>query len=322
MKPILFDGILLSYLGYLGWSFLGGRNDYAFIIVIFCLLGAIALNRSSVTTVGKKIFNPRGRVYPLWQTFWGWTLIISFTVTFYVGLRLTHFSWREITNSEGFHGAVRLLQGIINPNFQILPKAITAIIETIYIAFVATALAVPAAFLLSFFCARNIMDKSILTLTIYHLLRGFFNILRSVEPFIWAIIFSVWVGIGPFAGMLALMIHTVASLAKQYSEQIECVENGPIEGIISTGANYIQILWFGIVPQIVLPFVAFTIYRWDINVRMATVIGLVGGGGIGNLLIQYQGIAMWEEVGCIVLVIVLVVWFMDTASSYIREAMK
>ncbi len=251
-----------------------------------------------------------------------WILVAGFVATFAVGLKLTHFSFYELSDSDGFQGALRLLSGLINPNFEILPKATAAIIETVYIAFVATALAVPFAFILSFLCAKNIMGQNFLGQVIYHMLRGFFNILRSVEPFIWAIIFSVWVGIGPFAGMLALMVHTVASLAKQYSEQIECVENGPIEGIQSTGANYLQILWFGIVPQITLPFVAFTIYRWDINVRMATVIGLVGGGGIGNLLIQYQGVAMWEEVGCIILVIVAVVWVMDSASAHIRESLK
>src|SRR5690606_7818811 len=121
------------------------------------------------------------------------------------------------------------------------------------------------------------------------------------------IIFSVWVGIGPFAGMLALMFHSVASLTKQYSELIESASEGPIEGIRATGANSTQVVWFAIVPQVILPYIAFTIYRWDINVRMATVIGLVGGGGIGTLLIQYQGQALWNEVGTLALLIVIVV---------------
>src|SRR5690606_582695 len=101
--------------------------------------------------------------------------------------------------------------------------------------------------------------------------RTFLNITRSIEPLIWAIIFSVWVGIGPFAGMLALMFHSVASLTKQYSEMIESVDEGPIEGIAATGASFTQVVWFAIVPQIILPYISFTIYRWDINVRMATI---------------------------------------------------
>jgi phosphonate transport system permease protein len=81
-------------------------------------------------------------------------------------------------------------------------------------------------------------------------------------------------------------------------------------------------VWFAIVPQVVLPYISFTVYRWDINVRMATIIGLVGGGGIGTMLVQYQGQAMWPEVGTIIVVIAVVVWIMDQASAYIREALK
>ena len=138
----------------------------------------------------------------------------------------------------------------------------------------------------------------------------------------WAIIFSVWVGIGASAGMLALMIHSIASLAKQYSEIVETVSDGPIEGIQATGASQLQTIWYAIVPQVILPYISFTVYRWDINVRMATIVGFVGGGGIGKLLIAYQGQAMWEEVGCIFFVIAVVVWLLDQGSAYIREALK
>jgi phosphonate transport system permease protein len=122
--------------------------------------------------------------------------------------------------------------------------------------------------------------------------------------------------------MLALLIHSIASLAKQCSEIVESVSSEPIEGITSTGASPIQVVWYAVVPQVILPYVSFAIYRWDVNVRMATIIGLVGGGGIGTLLIKYQGQAMWPEVGCIIMVIAVVVWMMDSASSYIREAIK
>jgi phosphonate transport system permease protein len=151
-------------------------------------------------------------------------------------------------------------------------------------------------------------------------LRVVFNFMRSVEPLVWAIIFSVWVGIGPYAGMLALMIHSVAALAKLYSEQIESIDRPILEAIEATGANRVQVVWYAVVPQIILPYLSFTIYRWDINVRMATIIGLVGGGGVGQLLMQYQGLAMWSQVGTIVLVIAIVVWMMDYLSARIREA--
>ncbi len=193
-------------------------------------------------------------------------------------------------------------------------------IETIYIALIATLISIPITLLISFFTARNLMKENRLTFAIYYILRIVLNFVRSIEPFIWAIIFSVWVGIGPFAGMIALLVHSIASNAKLYSEAIESIEQGPVEAISATGANKIQIVWHAVVPQIVLPFLSFTIYRWDINVRMATVIGLVGGGGIGTMLMQYQGLARWREVGLIVLMIALVVWIMDYISAKVREA--
>jgi phosphonate transport system permease protein len=193
-------------------------------------------------------------------------------------------------------------------------------IETIYIALLATLISIPPTLLLSFVTARNLMKDNKLTFVIYYLLRILLNFVRSIEPLIWAIIFSVWVGIGPFAGMVALLVHTIAGNAKLYSEAIENIEVGPVEAITATGANKFQVVWYAVVPQIVLPFLSFTIYRWDINVRMATIIGLVGGGGIGTMLMQYQGLARWHEVGLIILMIAFVVWVMDYISAKIREA--
>jgi phosphonate transport system permease protein len=256
-----------------------------------------------------------------YKTFSGWQLLILLLVTFAVGVNLTKISFAELLDEDGFNGAMRLFRGLFHPNFEVLPRAVLNILQTVFMAFMATALAIPFAFVLSFFCAKNVM-RGPLAYSIYLLLRAVLNFTRAIEALIWAIIFSVWVGIGPFAGMLALLIHSIASLAKQYSEMVESVSNGPIEAIQSTGASRLQTVWFAIVPQVILPYISFTVYRWDINVRMATVIGLVGGGGIGTMLIQYQGQAMWPEVGCIILVIAIVVWAMDQASAMIREALK
>ena len=229
---------------------------------------------------------------------------------------------REFFSESGIEGAKRIFTALLNLNFQIFEQGLFAAIETIYMAFIATVVAIPIAFILGFFAARNLMNGNPFNFFIYNTIRAILNISRSIEPLVWAIIFSVWVGIGPFSGMLALCLHSIASLTKQYSEQIESIDNGPIEAITATGAHPIQIVWFGVVPQIVLPYLSYTIYRWDINVRMATIIGLVGGGGIGNLLMQYQGQARWNEVGMLVIIIASIVWVMDWASSKLREALK
>ncbi|NCN41268.1 phosphonate ABC transporter, permease protein PhnE [bacterium] len=295
-------------------------------LVFLCAGLCLLFNSQGVATLGEYLFSNSSRKQeiahqPFLKSFYGLHLLITFAGTFYLSAIATGASFYELTDPDGFAGAMNLFKGLINANFDLLPLAIIEVIETIFIAFLATVIAIPIAFVLSFLCAKNIMVHPV-AFTFYATMRTLLNITRSVEPLIWAIIFSVWVGIGPFAGMLALLIHSIASLAKQYSEIVEGVSDGPIEGIRSTGANAVQTVWFAVVPQVVLPYIAFTIYRWDINVRMATIIGLVGGGGIGTLLIKYQGQGMWPEVGCIIIVIAAVVWLMDTSSAYIREALK
>ncbi|MFV2000309.1 MAG: ABC transporter permease subunit [Acidimicrobiia bacterium] len=156
-------------------------------------------------------------------------------------------------------------------------------------------------------------------LTVYYLARTVFNGLRSIEPLVMVIIFVVWVGIGPFAGALALALHTTAALAKLYSEQVESIENGPLEAVRATGATRLQTIVYAVVPQIVPPYISFTMYRWDINVRMSTIIGFAGGGGIGFLLQQNINLLQYRAAAAQMLAIAIVVASMDYISSRLRE---
>jgi len=192
-------------------------------------------------------------------------------------------------------------------------------IETIYLALVGTGLSLIFALPLSFFGARNLMSSTPALRIVYALVRALFTVLRSVEVLIFAVIAVAAVGIGPFAGVLALAIHGIGALGKLYSEAIESIEHGPIEAIRATGANEIQVVAYAVVPQVVPQFIAFTLYRWDINVRMATVIGLVGGGGIGYQLIQYMNLLQWRQAATAIWLIAGVVMVMDYASTVIRE---
>ncbi|MBC7741785.1 MAG: phosphonate ABC transporter, permease protein PhnE [Bdellovibrionaceae bacterium] len=342
MKPYiirrsLLDGFCFSvicsaFYFYLPEAVLNTEMNFKLQIILFLcelILGALlssVLYRGRITTLGAKIFQPDfnpgvAEAKNFYRTFWGWQFLVTLLILFIIGIFKTRFSFFELLNIDGLQGAQRLFLGMASPNWQVLPQAISNIIETIFMAFIATTLATPVAFVLSFLAAKNVM-KGRMAFIIYLFLRTILNLVRSIEALVWAIIFSVWVGIGPFAGMLALMMHSIASLTKQYSEIVESVNEGPIEGIQSCGANKIQTIWYAIVPQVILPFISFTVYRWDINVRMATIIGLVGGGGIGTMLIKYQGQAMWAEVGTIIFVIAVVVWLMDQASAVLREALK
>ena len=167
---------------------------------------------------------------------------------------------------------------------------------------------------------RNRGTESINTgLTVYYASRTLFNTLRSIEPLVMVIVFVVWVGFGPFAGSLALALHTTAALAKLYSEQVESISVGPLEAVRATGATRLQTVVYAVVPQIVPPYISFTMYRWDINVRMSTIIGFAGGGGIGFLLQQNINLLQYRAAAAQMLAIAIVVASMDYISSRLRE---
>jgi phosphonate transport system permease protein len=197
--------------------------------------------------------------------------------------------------------------------------AMEKMVETIIIGMMATLFGIIFAIPMSFLAARNLMRGSCLTQAIYYVTRTILNIVRSIEPLIWAIIAVIVVGLGPFAGILALSLHTLASLAKLYSESIESIDPGPIEAIQATGANWLQTIVFAVIPQIIPPFVSFTIYRWDINIRMSTIIGFVGGGGIGFLLAQWIRLLDYAAAGIAVWFIAITVAVLDYISAEIRE---
>ncbi|MFT3890252.1 MAG: phosphonate ABC transporter, permease protein PhnE [Anaerolineales bacterium] len=190
---------------------------------------------------------------------------------------------------------------------------------TVAMALIATFLAVFFAIPLSFLAAHNLMSGNPITFAIYVVVRTLLNILRSIESLIVAIVFVVIVGLGPFAGALALAVHSIAALAKLYSEVIEGIDPGPIEAIRATGANWVQTVRYAVIPQIIPPFTAFTLYRWDINVRSATILGFVGGGGIGFLIIELTRVNNMRGLSSVFIAIALVVITLDYLSAKLRE---
>jgi len=226
-----------------------------------------------------------------------------------------------IPNQTGLFGAEVLLSWeegglkVSQTAIQVQDK----MLETIFLALMATTLGVILAVPVSFLAARNLMARNPVGALIYYIVRLLLNVLRAIEPLIWAIIFAVWVGIGPYAGVLALTLHSIAALGKLYSEAIESIDPGPIEAVTATGANRLQTIVYAVIPQVIPPFISFTIYRWDINVRMSTVIGFVGGGGIGFLLIQWINLLQYRQAATAVWAIAIVVSVMDYLSAIIRE---
>lgn len=196
---------------------------------------------------------------------------------------------------------------------------VQGIYETIALAFLSTIIGAIVAIPFGFLAARNLMTGNPVTAVIYVIIRTILNFTRSIEALIMAIIFVIIVGLGPFPGMIALTIHTTAALGKLYSEVVEGIDPGPIEAIKATGANWFQIVRYAVIPQIVPPFTALTIYRWDINVRSSTIIGFVGGGGIGFFLWQWIILQDFRAVGTAFVAIAVVVIILDFFSARIRE---
>ncbi len=232
----------------------------------------------------------------------------------------------EIHLSDLFEPAptfLRLIRDFLKFDFspKVLDQVIREMLITIFQAMLATTLGAILAFPVSFLAAKNLTGRSCASAWLYYISRFLFNVLRSIEALLYVAIFVVWVGIGPFAGMLALTITSFGLIGKLFSEAIENIDTGPMEAITATGANRLQQIMFAIVPQIVPPFLSYTIYQWDINIRMATIIGFAGGGGIGLTLSTFFGQLQYHKAGTVVLFIVVVVAAMDMASAQLRQRM-
>lgn len=190
---------------------------------------------------------------------------------------------------------------------------------TIFIALLSTVIASVIAAPLSFFAARNLTHGGA-GRVIYTITRGVFNILRSFEPLVIATVFALIVGFGkPFAGVLGLIIGTVASLGKMFSEAVEDIDMGAVEAITATGANRVQTVAQAVVPQVVPNWLAYILYHWDINVRISTIIGFVGAGGIGEYLQKQIDTLSYHHAGTALLAIILVVWSLDFLSAQVRK---
>lgn len=197
--------------------------------------------------------------------------------------------------------------------------ALGLMIVTIFLAVVATAFSIVVALPLSFLGARNLMTGNRVTTAIYSIVRLLFTVVRSIDVLIVVILLIVLFGPGNAAGVFAIAFHNIGVIGKLYSEAIEGIDPGPMEAITATGANQFQVTWAAVLPQIVNPFISFTIYRLDTNVRLAPVVGLVGGGGVGVMLFERISLFRYGEVGVIILLIVLTVASMDFVSAQLRK---
>jgi phosphonate transport system permease protein len=191
-----------------------------------------------------------------------------------------------------------------------------ALAETVAIAFLGTLLAAFLSIPLGFLAARNVMANRI----VQFFARRFSDSIRGVDTLIWALIWINVVGLGPFAGVLAIMTSDIGSFSKLYSEAIEAVDGKPSEGVTSTGGSKLHAIRFGLVPQVMPVLLSQILYYFESNTRSATIIGIVGAGGIGLYLAEMIRTFEWDQVAFIILMILVTVAAIDFVSSRLRLA--
>ncbi|HEX4987118.1 MAG TPA: phosphonate ABC transporter, permease protein PhnE [Burkholderiales bacterium] len=207
-----------------------------------------------------------------------------------------------------------LLSRMLPPNWGMLSRLWKPALETIQIAVWGTLFAVILAVPVAWLGAANMAPNRAL----FHLSRQVFNLARGINELIFALVFVAAVGLGPYAGILALTVHGAGSLAKFFAEHIEEADPGPIEALRATGADGLQTLVFGVLPQVLPGWVAATLYRLEVNLRTSTILGMVGAGGIGFELISSLKLFQYQDTATCVVVILVLVMGADWLSSKLR----
>ena len=243
-------------------------------------------------------------------------IIVAATLVYAAAFPLLEMSFGRIWQGLGQLGAIA---GLMLPPSSGGHGAlyVRALMQTLSIALLGTLLAAVFALPLGFLAARNVVANRIVHLAT----RRGMDVVRSVDALIWALIWVNVVGLGPFAGLLAIATSDVAALAKLISEAIEAVDRRPAEAVRSVGGNRFQELRFGVLPQILPIFVSQLLYFFESNTRSATIIGIVGAGGIGLHLYEQIRVLEWQQASFLILMVLVTVAIIDALSQRLRASL-
>src|SRR5688572_21855817 len=206
--------------------------------------------------------------------------------------------------------------GFFPPDFTEWRIYLREMIVTLHIAVWGTALAIVCAIPCGLLCSNNIAPA-----WVHQPMRRLMDAARAINEIVFAMLFVVAVGLGPFAGVLAIFVHTTGILAKLFSEAVEAIDPQPVEGIRSTGANALEEVVFGVIPQVLPLWISYSLYRFESNVRSAAVVGMVGAGGIGVVLWEIIRAFQYAQTCAVMLMIVVTVSLIDLVSARIRKAL-
>ncbi|MBU5267088.1 phosphonate ABC transporter, permease protein PhnE [Virgibacillus proomii] len=239
------------------------------------------------------------------------TLLVT-TAIFWSGWQI-EFSFTELV--RGFPNMWDLIVQLVPPNWDYLSVITTPILETIRMAVIGTTLGGLIAFPLSIIAARNVFQSAWITVPARFVL----NLIRTIPELLLAALFVAVFGIGSIPGIFALMLFSIGIIAKLFYEAVEAIDPGPLEAMTAVGANKIKWIFYGVVPQVMASFMSFFLYTFEINIRAAAVLGLVGAGGIGLYYEQTLGFLDYGKTASIIMYTLAVVLIIDYLSTRIRE---
>jgi phosphonate transport system permease protein len=238
----------------------------------------------------------------------GWAAILA---AFVWSARATEVSASRM--AEGLPFMLDFIRRMLPPDPSVIGNGVTGAVQTIEIALVGTGVAAALALPLGFAAARNAAPP-----WLFYAARLVLNAFRAVDTLVYALFFVAAVGLGPFPGVLAVVAYTATVLAKLYSEAIEAIDPGPVEAVRAAGARPLQVLRWGVLPQLLPQFLSFTLYRFETNIRAAAILGFVGAGGIGFYIQSYLRMLNYPAASTVLLVLIALVMVVDFASSRLR----
>ncbi len=246
-----------------------------------------------------------------WLPLVGWGVILALLAASWQGADMRPL---DLIRDSG--NMAKYAADFFPPNFGQWRIYLAEMVVTLQIALWGTALAVVTAIPFGLASSSNLVPW-----WVYQPVRRLMDASRAINEMVFAMLFVVAVGLGPFAGVLAIWVHTTGSLAKLFSEAVEAIDPQPVEGIRSTGANALEEIAYGVLPQVLPLWISFTLYRFEANVRSASVVGMVGAGGIGVILWEIIRGFYYAETCAVMIIIAVSVTLIDLASARIRQAL-
>ena len=246
-----------------------------------------------------------------WLYFFGWAIALAILAASWNGADMR--PWALVTDAQNM---AEYASSFFPPDFRDWRNYVREMVVTLQIAVWGTALAIACAVPLGLLAASNIAPW-----WIHQPVRRVLDACRSINEMVFAMLFIVAVGLGPFAGVLALWVHTTGTLAKLFSEAVEAIDPQPVEGIRATGASVFEEIRYGVLPQVMPLWISYSLYRFEANVRSASVVGMVGAGGIGVILWEIIRGFQYAQTCAVLIIIVVTVSAIDMISARLRKAL-